>query len=152
MSRQASSSPPSLPVITRAGRVVTSPRLYANEASVAEKNAASSKSAEEAAEVDERKTKKRAFEEVEEAEEAEEAEDVEEEEEEEEEDDSSGDEFDQMLLLGAPDFGRVIMDDSSDGSESSGDTVGYCPICDRAGPAGLMCNASGCEDSNGVYQ
>lgn len=138
MSHQASSSLPSPPVITRAGRVVTTPSLYANKSSVAKKPAAPTHPAEEAAKANERKTKKRAFEEVEEVEES-------------SGEESSGDEYYSVILPEDPDHGCMIMDDLSD-SESSEDTVRYCAVCNCSGPAGLMCDAPGCEDSNCVYE
>ena len=52
-----------------------------------------------------------------------------------------------MFLPKDPDHGHMIMDNSSD-SKSSEDTVGYCTVSDCSGPAGLMCDAPGCEDSN----
>lgn len=60
---------------------------------------------------------------------------------------SSGEEYDSMFLPKDPDHGHMIMDNSSD-SKSSEDTVGYCTVSDCSGPAGLMCDAPGCEDSN----
>ena len=41
---------------------------------------------------------------------------------------------------------------SGDDSDSSESTFGYCVGCDGPGPRGLVCNASGCEDANFVFE
>ena len=68
----------------------------------------------------------------------------------EEEIDTDEDKESLMKLPSSPDHGQMIHGDSSD--ESSVSSAGYCCVCDRPGPRGLMCTSDGCEDSNCIYE